>query len=115
AIYDRKPISDWVTRRVALLGDAAHPMVPFMGQGAAMALEDAAALGAALTGVTGGDDLAGRLSIYNNLRRARATQIQAGSRNVTIEDWLERDWLYKFDATADVPAALQRQSLGTAN
>ncbi len=41
AIYDREPIQKWVEGRVALLGDAAHPMPPYLGQGAAMAIEDA--------------------------------------------------------------------------
>lgn len=48
AIYDRDPITTWTSGRIALLGDAAHPMPPYLGQGAAMAIEDALVLATAL-------------------------------------------------------------------
>jgi 3-hydroxybenzoate 6-monooxygenase len=44
SICDRDPVDHWVDRRVALLGDAAHPMMPYLAQGACMALEDAVCL-----------------------------------------------------------------------
>jgi salicylate hydroxylase len=47
-LYDRAPLERWTSGRVAMLGDAAHPMTPFLGQGAAMAVEDAVVLGRAL-------------------------------------------------------------------
>jgi len=47
-LYDREPLPRWTSGRVAMLGDAAHPMTPFLGQGAAMAVEDAVVLARAL-------------------------------------------------------------------
>ena len=51
-LFDRQPIRRWTQGRVTLLGDAAHPMLPFYAQGAAQAIEDAGALGRAFTFVT---------------------------------------------------------------
>ena len=48
-LFGRDPLASWIRGRVVLLGDAAHPMLPFMGQGAAMAIEDAFILSRALT------------------------------------------------------------------
>ena len=48
ALFDRDPLPRWSVGRVTLLGDACHPMYPFMGQGAAQAIEDGAALAACL-------------------------------------------------------------------
>ena len=99
ALHDRQPIARWSSGRVVLVGDAAHPMVPFMGQGAAMAIEDAAVLTSILR-ETRNDSLQESLSNYGALRQARATKVQEGSRNVTISDWLNRDWLYGYNALA---------------
>ncbi|MEM1106697.1 MAG: FAD-dependent monooxygenase [Pseudomonadota bacterium] len=78
ALFDRPPLRTWVSQRVALLGDAAHPMLPFMAQGAAMAIEDAFALSE--LAARGKDDLAAALHAYQALRRPRASAVQAGSR-----------------------------------
>lgn len=75
-LFARPPLPVWTSGRVTLLGDAAHPMLPFMGQGAAMALEDALVLARCLA--TFGPFEA--LARYEAARRARATFVQAESR-----------------------------------
>lgn len=77
ALYDRDPLSTWVTGRAALLGDAAHPMLPFLGLGAATAIEDAVVLGRVFGAV---DDVAEALTLYQQLRRDRAGTILLESR-----------------------------------
>jgi salicylate hydroxylase len=67
----------WSAGRVALLGDAAHPMLPFLAQGAAQAIEDAAALGLALASEP---DIERGLDTYQTMRRARADRVQRESR-----------------------------------
>jgi salicylate hydroxylase len=69
ALYDRDPLDIWVQGRVALLGDAAHPMLPFLGLGAAMGIEDAVVLGRAFSQI---GDTRDALSIYQASRSARA-------------------------------------------
>jgi salicylate hydroxylase len=69
ALYDRDPLEIWVQGRVALLGDAAHPMLPFLGLGAAMGIEDAVVLGRAF-GET--EDTCTALLRYQSARSARA-------------------------------------------
>jgi len=76
-LYDRDPLADWTAGRVALLGDAAHPMLPFLAQGAAQAIEDAWALGAALSR---GVDIVQGLVAYQLARQARAARTQRESR-----------------------------------
>jgi 2-polyprenyl-6-methoxyphenol hydroxylase-like FAD-dependent oxidoreductase len=71
-LTDRAPISDWGNGPVTLLGDAAHPMLPHTGQGAAQALEDAVALGLVL-GST--DDPVASLRRYERVRSARTRSI----------------------------------------
>jgi salicylate hydroxylase len=77
-LFERDPLTRWVEGRVALLGDAAHPMFPFLGQGAAQAVEDAAALARQL--VDAGDDTAAGLRGYQGARLDRATRVQRESR-----------------------------------
>jgi len=78
AFYSRPPIDRWVTDRVALLGDAAHPMLPFFAQGAAMGFEDAAVLAKCLAGVEE-PGVAAALQRYAAVRRERATRVQTMS------------------------------------
>lgn len=77
ALYDRAPLSSWSKGRVTLLGDAAHPMLPFLAQGAAMAVEDAWVLAKAITNVS---NLDSALQHYEDQRLPRASRAQAGSR-----------------------------------
>ena len=78
ALYDRAPLSNWVDGRVCLLGDAAHPMLPFVAQGAAMAIEDAWALASL---VPQNKDLVTALSNYQSLRLPRTSKVQKEARN----------------------------------
>ena len=77
ALYDRPPMSTWGRGRATLLGDACHPTLPFMAQGAAMAIEDGAVLSACLAQ---NSDIPAALKRYEDLRRVRTAGIQNGSR-----------------------------------
>jgi len=82
ALYDRPPMKAWGKGRVTLLGDACHPTLPFMAQGAAMAIEDGAVLAGCLRQIA---EVPAALQHYENLRRQRTARIQNGSRrNATI-------------------------------
>ena len=76
-LFDGADLPRWTHGRVTLLGDAAHPMLPFLAQGAAQAIEDAAALGAALK--ANGDTTAALLA-YERARRGRAAEVTRQSR-----------------------------------
>jgi salicylate hydroxylase len=77
ALFDRTPLERWSAGRVTILGDACHAMLPFMAQGAAMAIEDGATLAACLAG--GGADVAAALRRYERLRVPRTSRIHAMS------------------------------------
>lgn len=77
AVLDRPPIARWTFGRVTMLGDSCHPMIPFMGQGGAQAIEDAAAITACL--LKRGDDVEAALKLYETVRLPRASKIQTGS------------------------------------
>lgn len=76
-LYDREPLGTWVYGRIALLGDAAHPMLQYLAQGACQALEDAVCLGQALET---GDSTTEAFAAYARLRSPRAALIQANAR-----------------------------------
>jgi salicylate hydroxylase/6-hydroxynicotinate 3-monooxygenase len=106
ALFERDPLPRWWDGRAVLLGDACHPMTPYMAQGAASALEDAAVLTRCLEDVTP-DGLPRAFATYEATRKPRASEIQAGSSSNT---WLRRDtdpaWVYGYDAcTAPLGAA----------
>ena len=77
ALFDRPPMKRWSEGRATLLGDACHPTLPFMAQGAAMAIEDAAILARCLTAEATVQDA---LLRYESLRKERTAAIQLGSR-----------------------------------
>jgi salicylate hydroxylase len=78
ALYDRDPIPRWTRDRVTLLGDAAHPMLPYLGQGACQAIEDGCVLAAALAAQP--DDPVTALALYERSRRPRASRVVLTSR-----------------------------------
>jgi salicylate hydroxylase len=96
ALYVRDPLASWTDGRSVLLGDAAHPMMPFMAQGAGMAVEDAVVLSRCLSLF---DDPAVALQTYQETRLQRTSRIQRGSRS---NEWLKvagnGDWVYEYDA-----------------
>jgi salicylate hydroxylase len=77
ALRDRPPMDQWTLARASLLGDAAHPMLPFLGQGGNMAIEDGTVLGRALGAA---DDVAEGFARYEAARRARANGVQMMTR-----------------------------------
>ncbi len=82
-IFDRDPLSGWTVGRVTLLGDAAHPTTPFLGQGAAMALEDGMVLARAVhqCAVNEDNEIADALKRYEQARVARANAVLLASRD----------------------------------
>ena len=78
ALYDREPLPDWRIGRVALLGDAAHPMLPFYAQGAAQSIEDAAVIAGCLAQAQ--RDPPAALARYVRLRQPRTAWMQGLSR-----------------------------------
>jgi salicylate hydroxylase len=104
-IRDRDPLAAWVSGRIALLGDAAHPMMPTLAQGAAISIEDGYALARNLLEHWG--DVDAGLAAYQAERvpRAGAVQIQAreqfqDNRKVPPPPPRDRDWIFKHDVTA---------------
>src|SRR6266702_7292909 len=75
-MYDREPIGTWVTGRLALLGDAAHPMLQYLAQGACQAIEDAEALARALAACPGQQLIGKALAGYEAERAAHAARVQ---------------------------------------
>jgi salicylate hydroxylase len=123
-LFDRDPMDRWSVGRATLLGDAAHPMLPFLSQGAAMAIEDGYVLANALYHF--GEDVEAALAAYEVERRPRTSrvQLQARERGKTYhlsspEEQRERDlayqreqaenpnavgiraeWIYEYDAVS---------------
>ena len=79
-LCDREPVDSWVDGRVALLGDAAHPMLQYMAQGACMAMEDAVCL--AQMAKDSGGDITAALEAYQSRRLLRTTRVQLQSRAI---------------------------------
>jgi salicylate hydroxylase len=123
ALYDRAPSANWGHGPVTLLGDAAHPMLPFLAQGAAMAIEDAFVLAAALARSPG--DAARALRDYEKQRLPRTARVQRAARRNDLVYHLGRpaafirdavlaalggrlllaqyDWIYRWSEPAQSP------------
>jgi salicylate hydroxylase len=87
ALYDRAPLEKWTNGRIGLLGDAAHAMLPFFAQGAAQAVEDAAALAACLRDADR-SSVPQALQRYEDVRRPRASRVQLMSRGRELRNHL---------------------------
>jgi salicylate hydroxylase len=79
ALYDREPLPGWTQGRLTLLGDAAHPMLPHLGQGANQSIEDGMALATILASANRATAPAALLA-YERLRRERVALVQRGAR-----------------------------------
>ena len=106
ALLERDPLPRWHERRVALLGDACHPMTPYMAQGAASALEDAAVLARCLE-KEDVDGIEAAFGLYEATRKPRASAIQSmSSTNTWLRGQTDPAWVYGYDAcTAELSAS----------
>ena len=96
-LVDHDPLPRWAEGNITLLGDACHPMTPYMAQGAAMAFEDAAVLSRCLDGADRREWPT--LSPFRVARKPRTSQVQLGSRtNTWLRDQTNPDWVYGYDA-----------------
>lgn len=98
ALVDRDPLDRWADGNVTLLGDSCHPMTPYMAQGAAMAIEDAAVLSRFLEGAEP-NGLALAFRSFEATRKERTTRVQLTSRtNTWLKDRTDADWVYGYNA-----------------
>src|SRR5215467_14636700 len=100
ALYDREPLSTWTKGRLTLLGDAAHPMLPHLGQGANQSIEDGMAL-ATILARADRTTMPIALAAYERLRRERVAQVQLGAR----ENGMRYDSAYADLAVRDAEIA----------
>jgi salicylate hydroxylase len=98
ALYDREPLQDWQIGRIVLLGDAAHPMMPFYAQGAAQSIEDAYVLAGCIAAAQ--DRPAEALARYVRLRQPRTAWMQGLAR--------EEEELYQTSDAAAIKARNDR-------
>lgn len=130
ALYDRDPLPVWTSGRLTLLGDAAHPMLPHLGQGANQSIEDGMAL-ALLVAASSPGDIPHALAMYESLRRPRVADVQLGARRNGMRydsmdaDLARRDAeirahadfrrsLYDFDVVPQVEQVVNDMRRGTA-
>ena len=97
-ICDRERCDRWSGERIVLLGDASHPVRPYMAAGGAMAIEDAAILSRCLT-LFGDDDPAEAFRCYEATRIPRVAEVQRISmENSWMRGPTETDWFFCYDA-----------------
>jgi salicylate hydroxylase len=94
-----EPLPTWTSERVALLGDAAHAVVPHLGQGANQAIEDAITLAVLLEDCAPAQ-MRQRLDLYQDLRLARTRRVRTGAREAGL--------LYR---TAELPASVRAERI----
>ena len=108
ALYDREPLPTWTRGRLTLLGDAAHPMLPHLGQGANQSIEDGMALATILSQASR-ESVPAALLAYERLRRERVAAVQRGAR----ENGMRYDSAYSDlgvrDAEISAHAAFRRR------
>ena len=92
ALFDREPLADWTQGRVSLIGDAAHPMLPFLGQGAAMGIEDGMVVARAFAAASSVDEA---LKRYVEARLPRANWVMLESRKTALNYHSGRDENFK--------------------
>ena len=96
SLYERDPLESWSEGHIALMGDACHPMVPYMAQGAAMAIEDAAVLTKLLCQT---DNLHKAFNQFEMIRKPRTSKVQLTShKNQWMSTRTDSDWVYGYDA-----------------
>lgn len=101
ALVVRDPLPRWGEENIVLLGDACHPMTPYMAQGAATSLEDAAVLSRCLDGVDP-DGIADAFRRYEATRKPRTSMIQQTSaQNTWLKGSTNPDWVYGYDAWSE--------------
>ncbi|KAJ5399680.1 Monooxygenase FAD-binding [Penicillium sp. CMV-2018d] len=105
-----RPLRTWIRGSVALIGDACHPMLPYVAQGAAQAVEDAAALGVVLSAISSREEIPHALGVYERSRKKRAETVQqSGSENrITLHlpdgpEQIARDALFKASVSGNNP------------
>lgn len=105
ALIDRNPQTHWGKGNITLLGDACHPMTPYMAQGAAMAIEDAAMLSRCLQGADR-HGVAAAFRRFEATRKARTSRVQLNSRtNTWLKERTDPGWVYGYDAWNEPLAA----------
>jgi len=109
-LYGRAPLARWSDGHLTLLGDAAHPMLPHLGQGVNQALEDAVALATLLGSCSNPAEIPQAVALYEELRRERTARVQLGSRrngagyDSSGRALTDRGWIYEYDAWAEAVA-----------
>jgi salicylate hydroxylase len=88
-LFDRDPLPQWSRGRITLMGDACHPMLPYLAQGACMAIEDGYAVAQVLD--QGRDNVADALMSYEQLRRERTARVQLLARARSAENHLREE------------------------
>ena len=105
AIFERDPLPTWSKGNVVLMGDACHPMAPYMAQGAANALEDAVVLSRCLAD-GGTNDFPAAFLRFEMARKNRTSKFQkASGRNDYMREKTDPDWIFSYDAwTVELPS-----------